>query len=82
MERTSRGLHRNTATNADLTKLKLKASFNCEEAALYLGLCPKTIRRHTQAGTIPSWKLGRFTMYSKIALDEMMVKRTIGGGLK
>ena len=62
-----------------LGQLQLKALFTVEEAATYLGLCPKTVRTHTKRGLIPHVRIGRFIKYRRVALDALLARLERGG---
>jgi excisionase family DNA binding protein len=79
MDGLSKTLHRDSATADDYLKLNQKAVLKANEAALLLNVSDKTVRRLTNARVIPSFKLGRFTMYSRVALIELIAKK---GGLR
>ena len=67
------------STTEKLRQLQLKALFSVEEAANYLGLCPKTIRNHTNRGLIPHVRIGRFIKYRRVALDALLARLEKGG---
>ncbi|MBT5709285.1 MAG: helix-turn-helix domain-containing protein [Verrucomicrobia bacterium] len=70
----SKNIKGTAATADDYARLQSKPVFDVPEAALYLNLAPKTVRRMTRSGRIPSFRLGRFHKYSRAALDEMIAK--------
>ena len=46
------------------------------EAAAYLGISERTLRRHKKAGHIPFRKLGREVFFSKKGLDDLAAQFT------
>ena len=75
MVRPSRTLHRESATAEDYKRIKEKSVLNVDEAAVHLNLSRQTLRRLTRAGVIPSFKLGRYLNYSRVALDELVARK-------
>jgi excisionase family DNA binding protein len=65
---------RNTASTSDLERIHLLDLFSKEEAAVYLGISPKTIWTYTRRGLLPSVRLGGLVKYRKQALDETLAK--------
>ena len=65
---------RDTASTGDLERIHLLKLFSKEEAAVYLGISPKTIWTYTRRGLLPSVRLGGFVKYRKQALDETLAK--------
>ena len=70
---------RKSVTTDQLTKLQLQTLFSADEAAAYLGLCPKTVRTHTKRGLLPHLRIGRFIKYRRVALDALLAKLEKGG---
>ena len=70
---------RESVSTDDLAKLQLKTLFTADEAAAYLGLCPKTVRTHTKRGLLPHLRIGRFIKYRRVALDALLAKLEKGG---
>ena len=65
---------RDTTSTSDLERIRLLDLFSKEEAAVYLGLSPKTIWTYTRRGLLPSVRLGGLVKYRKQALDETLAK--------
>jgi excisionase family DNA binding protein len=65
---------RSQASTIELERIRLLDYLNREEAAIYLGLSPKTIWTHTKRGLLPHARIGGLVKYSKQALQEMMAK--------
>ncbi|MDA7665373.1 helix-turn-helix domain-containing protein [Verrucomicrobia bacterium] len=65
---------RDTTSTSDLERIRLLDLFSKEEAAVYLGLSPKTIWTYTRRGLLPSVRLGGLVKYRKRALDETLAK--------
>ena len=65
---------RDTTSTSDLERIRLLDLFSKEEAAVYLGLSPKTIWTYTRRGLLPSVRLGGLVKYHKRALDETLAK--------
>ncbi len=79
MSETSSISDRKSATADDYARLNQKSTFSCDEAALYLNVCTKTIRRHTKRGLLPHVRIGRFIKYRRVALDALLAKLERGG---
>lgn len=79
MKNSTKRQKRKPVTTDDLTKLQLKTLFDANEAAVYLGLCAKTIRTHTRRGLLPHLRIGRFIKYRRVALDALLAKLEKGG---
>ena len=75
----TKGQKRKSVSTDELTKLQLKTLFTPDEAAAYLGLCPKTVRTHTKRGLLPHVRIGRFIKYRRVALDALLAKLERGG---
>ena len=65
---------RDTTSKSDLERIHLLELFSREEAAVYLGLSPKTIWTYTRRGLLPFVRLGGLVKYRKQALNETLVK--------
>ncbi len=65
---------RDTTSTIDLERIRLLDLFSKEEAAVYLGLSPKTSWTYTRRGLLPSVRLGGLVKYRKRALDETLAK--------
>jgi excisionase family DNA binding protein len=79
MRKSYSSIERESVSTDDLAKLQLKTLFTANEAAVYLGLCPKTVRTHTTRGLIPHLRIGRFIRYRRVALDALLAKLEKGG---
>jgi excisionase family DNA binding protein len=65
---------RSKTSTGELERIRHLDYLNREEAAIYLGLSPKTIWTHTRRGLLPHARIGGLIKYSKQALQEMMAK--------
>lgn len=70
---------RDPLTVEEFDILQRKPVMHITEAANYLDISEKLARRLANAGVIPSFKLGRRQMCSRLALDEFVAKK---GGLR
>ncbi len=54
-----------------------KRLFNVEEAAIYLGICPKTLYNKVSEKKVPYVKIGRSLRFDKKRMDEMIKEESI-----
>jgi excisionase family DNA binding protein len=55
--------------------ISLEPVWGCEEAARFLGLHPKTVKRMARAGEIPGCRLGRRWIFRPSELDALLRAR-------
>ena len=72
-------VYKTNISRNELEALQLKTLFTVNEAATYLGLCPKTIRTQTKRGLLPHVRIGRFIKYRRVALDALLAGLEKGG---
>lgn len=52
----------------------MKDVLTLKEAALYLGVCSKTLAKYARDGSIPCRKIGRVYIFSRLALQDWLIK--------
>ena len=65
---------RSKTSTSELERIGLSNLLTREEAAVYLGLSPKTIWSHSRRGLLPFVRIGGLVRYRRQALDETLAK--------
>ena len=51
-----------------------RIGYTAKEAATYLGVCERSLKRWAKAGKVPSVKLGRRRIFPKTVLDAWLAR--------
>lgn len=52
----------------------MKDVLTLKEAALYLGVCSKTLAKYARSGQIPCRRIGKVYLFSRLALIDWLTK--------
>ena len=69
--------NRSSVSTEQFNKLTTQPTFNVDEAAIFLGCSRETVRRLAAKKTLPSFRLGRRVLFSRVGIEEFIAKKSI-----
>ena len=66
--------NRSSVSTELFTKLANQPTLSVDEAAIFLGCSPETVRRLAAKKNLPSFRLGRRLMFSRVGIEEFIAK--------